>query len=127
MGPIRRLAGGCTGACSSCPVPSCGVITGGASGSSRITSSRSVRIGSTMKLRVACTVAAWMAGTLAAGAAAPAAAVTDGERTEVNRQFRELFDSKRYAEALPLAERVVQMTEEQYGKEDRALVNPLSN
>jgi TonB family protein len=80
-----------------------------------------------MKLRVACTVAAWMAGTLAAGAAAPAAAVTDGERTEVNRQFREFFDAKRYAEALPLAERVVQMTEEQYGKEDRALVNPLSN
>jgi tetratricopeptide (TPR) repeat protein len=80
-----------------------------------------------MKSRDASLVAACVAGCVAAWAAGPAAAVTDSERVEVNKQFRELFDAKRYAEALPLAERVVALTEEQYGKDDRALVNPLTN
>jgi TonB family protein len=82
-----------------------------------------------MKQRGACMVAACIAGTLAGLGAAPvpAAAVSDAERTQVNKQFRELFDQKRYAEALPFAERVVAMTEEQYGKDNRAVVNPLTN
>ncbi len=80
-----------------------------------------------MKSRDASLVAACVAGCIAAWAAAPAAAVTDADRTQANQEFRELFDAKRYAEALPVAERVVAMTEEQYGKDDRALVNPLTN
>jgi tetratricopeptide (TPR) repeat protein len=69
-------------------------------------------------------IAACLAGCFVAG---PAAAVTDADRLEANRQFREAFDAKRYTEALPLAKRVVELTEEQYGKDDRALVNPLTN
>src|SRR5690242_10074312 len=80
-----------------------------------------------MKSREACTIAACIAGGLAAWAAGPAAAVTDADRISVNQQFREAFDSRKYAEALPLAEKVVELTEEQYGKDARALVNPLTN
>jgi TonB family protein len=72
-------------------------------------------------------IAACFAGCLAAWAAESAAAVTDADRLEANRQFREAFDAKRYAEALPLAKRVVELTEEQYGKDNRALVNPVTN
>jgi tetratricopeptide (TPR) repeat protein len=56
-----------------------------------------------------------------------ASAVTDGERAGVYREFRGLFDARKYQEAKPLAERVVTLTEEQYGTADRALVNPLCN
>jgi tetratricopeptide (TPR) repeat protein len=56
-----------------------------------------------------------------------AVAVTDTERTEVYHAFRVLFDDHHYAEARPLAERLVEMTTEQYGKDDLALVNPLTN
>jgi tetratricopeptide (TPR) repeat protein len=56
-----------------------------------------------------------------------ASAVTDGERAGVYREFRGLFDARKYQEAKPLAEKVVAMTEEQYGTADRALVNPLCN
>ncbi len=80
-----------------------------------------------MKLREARTVAAGIAGCLAAWASGPAAAVTDAERIDTNQQFREAFDARKYAEALPLAEKVVALTEEQYGKDARALVNPLTN
>jgi tetratricopeptide (TPR) repeat protein len=60
--------------------------------------------------------------------AAPlAGAVTDEERVEVYREFREEFDAKHYPEALPIAERLVALTEEQYGAADRALINPLAN
>ncbi len=38
------------------------------------------------------------------------------ERVEANKQFREAFDARRYSDALPLAERVVTLTEEQYGQ-----------
>jgi hypothetical protein len=72
-------------------------------------------------------MATCLAGCVAAWVALPAAAVTDADRIEANRQFREAFDAKRYAEALPLAQRVVELTEEQYGKDNRALVNPLTN
>jgi TonB family protein len=80
-----------------------------------------------MKSREARTIAACIAGGLAAWAAGPAAAVTDADRISVNQQFREAFDARKYAEALPLAEKVVELTEEQYGKDARALVNPLTN
>jgi TonB family protein len=80
-----------------------------------------------MTSREARTVAACIAGCLVAWAAGPAAAVTDAERIEANTQFRAAFDARKYADALPLAEKVVALTEEQYGKDARALVNPLTN
>lgn len=76
--------------------------------------------------RDACRLAA-LAGCFTAWIAGPALAVTDADRLEVNRQFRELFDARKYTEALPFAKRVVELTEEQYGKDNRALVNPLTN
>lgn len=56
-----------------------------------------------------------------------ASAMTDGERVQVYDEFRSAFDAKHYKDALLPAEKLVSMTEEQYGKTDRALVNPLSN
>jgi len=69
------------------------------------------------------------AANLAAATLAPvcAAAVTDAERVEAYHEFRTAFDAHRYNDALPLAEKLVSMTEEQYGSADRALVNPLAN
>ena len=59
--------------------------------------------------------------------AAPAYAVTDADRIAVYKEFRTQFDARKYAEAQPLAERLVALTEEQYGAEDLALTNPLTN
>ncbi|HEU4778640.1 MAG TPA: tetratricopeptide repeat protein [Steroidobacteraceae bacterium] len=59
--------------------------------------------------------------------ATPAFAVSDSERVAVYKQFREQFDAKKYAEAQPLAERLVALTEEQYGAEELPLTNPLTN
>ena len=66
---------------------------------------------------------------LAAALLAPAAAlaVTDAERVAVYREYRAAFDARRYPDALPLAEKLVALTEEQYGANDRELVNPLAN
>src|SRR3569833_4725827 len=80
-----------------------------------------------MKIREARTVAASIAGCIAGWAAGPAAAVTDAERISANQQFRVAFDARKYEEALPLAQKVVDLTQEQYGKDARALVNPLTN
>ena len=55
------------------------------------------------------------------------AAATDADRVQVYHEFRTVFDAKQYKDALPLAEKLVSLTEEQYGGSDRALVNPLSN
>jgi tetratricopeptide (TPR) repeat protein len=55
------------------------------------------------------------------------AAVTDAERVQVYHEFRGNFDARDYPKALPLARRLVALTEEQYGGADRAMVNPLSN
>jgi Periplasmic protein TonB, links inner and outer membranes len=60
-------------------------------------------------------------------AAQPALAVTDAERIEVYREFRRLFDARQYREALPVAQELVRLTEEQYGPNDRALATPLTN
>ena len=46
---------------------------------------------------------------------------------QVYKEFREQFDARQYAEAQPLAEKLVALTEEQYGDEDLALANPLTN
>src|SRR6187551_1591458 len=59
--------------------------------------------------------------------AAPAYAVTDADRIAVYKEFRAQYDAGKYAEAQPLAERLVALTEEQYGAEDMALTNPLTN
>jgi tetratricopeptide (TPR) repeat protein len=57
----------------------------------------------------------------------PALAVTDADRVAVYREFRTAFDARRYADALPLAQKLVALTEEQYGTKDRSLVTPLAN
>lgn len=64
---------------------------------------------------------------LAAAVQLATAAVTDADRTQVYQSFRTQFDARRYQEALPIAERLVALTEEQYGADNRALVNPLTN
>src|SRR2546430_11240834 len=69
-------------------------------------------------------VAAVLAAVLAP---AVALAVTDAERVAVYRDFRAAFDARRYPDALPLAEKLVALTQEQYGANDRELVNPLAN
>jgi len=63
-------------------------------------------------------------GLLLAGAVA---AVTDADRVQVYHEFRAVFDARHYTEALPIAEKLVALTEEQYGSSDRALINPLAN
>jgi tetratricopeptide (TPR) repeat protein len=56
-----------------------------------------------------------------------ARAVTDAERFAAYQTFRAAFDAAKYTDALPVAQRLVALTEEQYGAEDRQLVNPLTN
>jgi tetratricopeptide (TPR) repeat protein len=70
---------------------------------------------------------AWLGATLLAGAFAPADAASDPERIAVYKEFRTQFDAKQFAAAQPLAERLVQLTEEQYGAEELQLTNPLTN
>jgi tetratricopeptide (TPR) repeat protein len=54
-------------------------------------------------------------------------AVSDADRIAVYREFRVQYDAKKYAEAQPLAERLVELTEAQYGSEELPLTNPLTN
>jgi TonB family protein len=56
-----------------------------------------------------------------------APAITDDERLQAYRDFRVYFDQKQYEQALPYAERLVELTEQQYGDKARELVNPLTN
>jgi tetratricopeptide (TPR) repeat protein len=72
----------------------------------------------------------WLIPTaLAVAVAFPLAAlaVSDTERIAVYREFRAQYDAKKYAEAQPLAERLVELTEAQYGSEELPLTNPLTN
>jgi tetratricopeptide (TPR) repeat protein len=69
----------------------------------------------------------WIGLLAALGAPFTALAITDGERLEVYREFRKYFDARQYPEALPVAEELVSLTEEQYGTDARALVSPLAN
>ena len=73
------------------------------------------------------TPSSWLILAAAVVVSVPAAATTDAERLDVYHQFRAAFDAHHYQEALPLAQQLVTLTEEQYGASDRALVNPLSN
>jgi tetratricopeptide (TPR) repeat protein len=57
----------------------------------------------------------------------PAHAVSDAERVEVYKEFLAHFNAKKYAEAQPLAEKLVSMTEMQYGPEELQLTTPLAN
>jgi tetratricopeptide (TPR) repeat protein len=72
----------------------------------------------------------WLMPTaLAVALALPVAAlaVSDADRIEVYKQFRANYDAKKYAEAQPLAERLVELTEVQYGADELPLTNPLTN
>lgn len=77
------------------------------------------------------TATGWLGSTVLALAlvlpAAPARAVTDADRMSVYREFRAQFDARQYAAAKPLAEKLVQLTEEQYGAEELQLSTPLTN
>ena len=65
--------------------------------------------------------------TFALALPAPVLAVTDSDRLAVYKEFRAQFDAKQYAAAKPLAEKLVQLTEEQYGTEELPLSTPLTN
>ena len=56
---------------------------------------------------------------------APALAVTDADRLAVYKEFRTHFDARQYEAARPLAEKLVQLTEEQYGPEELPLATPV--
>jgi len=56
-----------------------------------------------------------------------ALAVTDADRVAVYRDFRTQFDARQYDAARPLAEKLVKLTEEQYGAEELQLSTPLTN
>jgi tetratricopeptide (TPR) repeat protein len=61
------------------------------------------------------------------GAPAAALAVTDADRLSVYKEFLTHYNAKKYADALPFAEKLVALTEEQYGAEDLQLTKPLTN
>jgi tetratricopeptide (TPR) repeat protein len=69
----------------------------------------------------------WLGVTAMLLSASPALAVTDADRVAVYREFLTHYQAKKYAEAQPLAEKLVALTEEQYGAEDLQLTNPLTN
>lgn len=53
--------------------------------------------------------------------------VDASERSTAYQQFRDHFDARRFAEALPAAQQVVALTEQQFGPSSRELVKPLLN
>ena len=67
-----------------------------------------------------------LAGILVLQATA-ALAVSDAERVAVYKDFRTKYDAKQWADAQPLAEKLVALTEQQYGAEELPLTNPLTN
>jgi len=72
--------------------------------------------------------AGWLGVLLfALASAAPALAVTDADRLAVYKEFRAQFDAKQYVAAKPLAEKLVQLTTEQYGADQLQLATPLTN
>jgi len=72
------------------------------------------------------TMISLLAGALSL-AAMPALAVTDADRLAVYKEFRVQYDSRQYAAARPLAEKLVKLTEEQYGPDELVLTKPLTN
>lgn len=69
----------------------------------------------------------WLGAAAMLLAALPVLAVSDAERREVYKEFLSHFNAKQYAEAQPLAEKLVAMTETQYGPEEMELTTPLAN
>ena len=69
----------------------------------------------------------WLGATALLFATAPAIAVSDADRVAVYREFLTQYQARKYAEAQPLAEKLVALTEEQYGPEDLQLTKPLTN
>ncbi len=69
----------------------------------------------------------WLGAAAILLAALPALAVSDAERLEVYKEFLANFNAKKYADAQPLAEKLVSMTETQYGPEELQLTTPLAN
>ncbi len=70
----------------------------------------------------------WLGVLLCALASAtPALAVTDADRLAVYKEFRTQFDARQYDAAKPLAEKLVQLTTEQYGADQLQLATPLTN
>ena len=59
--------------------------------------------------------------------AASSLAVTDADRMGVYKDFRAQYDARQYAAAKPLAEKLVQLTEEQYGADELQVSTPLTN
>jgi tetratricopeptide (TPR) repeat protein len=53
--------------------------------------------------------------------------VDASERSAAYQQFRDHFDARHFAEALPAAEQVVMLTEQQFGPGSKELVKPLLN
>jgi tetratricopeptide (TPR) repeat protein len=69
---------------------------------------------------------AWVALALTlAFVAAPLAA--EGERAAAYQQFRDHFAARRFADALPAAEQVVTLTEQEYGADSAEMIKPLLN
>jgi tetratricopeptide (TPR) repeat protein len=69
----------------------------------------------------------WLGAAAILFAALPSFAVSDAERLEVYKEFLSNFQAKKYSEAQPLAEKLVSMTETQYGPEEMPLITPLAN
>src|SRR6186713_3559433 len=73
----------------------------------------------------------WLGATAVALAlsltATTALAVTDADRLAVYKEFRMQYDARQYAAARPLAEKLVKLTEEQYGPDELVLAKPLTN
>src|ERR1043165_2075097 len=69
----------------------------------------------------------WLAAVVILAMSVPAVAVTDADRMAVYKDFRTQFDSRQYAAAKPLAEKLVQLTQEQYGAEELQVSTPLTN
>ena len=69
----------------------------------------------------------WLAAAALTFAVAPALAVSDADRLAVYKQFLVEYQAKKYAEAQPLAEQLVKLTEQQYGPDELQLTNPLTN
>jgi tetratricopeptide (TPR) repeat protein len=69
----------------------------------------------------------WLSAAAMFFSASQALAVTDADRIAVYRDFLTQYQAKKYADAQPLAEKLVALTEEQYGAEDLQLTNPLTN
>jgi tetratricopeptide (TPR) repeat protein len=69
----------------------------------------------------------WLGAAAVFFSASQALAVTDADRVAVYRDFLTQYQARKYADAQPLAEKLVALTEEQYSADDLQLTNPLTN